>query len=218
MLDNVAPSQRRTLYSARGCLIAADITHVALIGYEVRRGWCPARQVGVLGEARRRGAQQAVLQCEVCANAKGALQRTARGPKETGRQRRAGTRRHAQRARRAGYTSLLAEGRSLRTWNGPARRVKVVKDPCGASFAVILNFSLNLTLCHAARTHRKANGATADARSPDKGSVHPGTAYLSTVPTRYFTAFLALRFTTLTRRVQYGLGTPASPKALYTAF
>ena len=59
----------------------------------------------------------------------------------------------------------LLRGGGLRTWNGPARRVKVVKDPCGASFTVILNLSLNLTLCHAARTHRKANGATADARS-----------------------------------------------------
>lgn len=59
----------------------------------------------------------------------------------------------------------LLRGGGLRTWNGPARRVKVVKDPCGASFTVILNISLNLTLCHGARTHRKANGATADARS-----------------------------------------------------
>ena len=50
-----------------------------------------------------------VRQCEGCSTA------NARGPKETGRQRRAGTRRHAQRARRAGCTapSLLAEGRRL---------------------------------------------------------------------------------------------------------
>ena len=180
MLDNVAPSQRRTLYSARGCLIAADITHVALIGYEVRRGWCPARQVGVLGEARRRGAQQAVLQCEVCANAKGALQRMHAGQKKLGG---SGGRALAAMLSEPGVRAAppprcLLRGGGLRTWNGPARRVKVVKDPCGASFAVILNFSLNLTLCHAARTHRKANGATADARSPDKEPYYTPTTYL----------------------------------------